>query len=714
MNLAEALDVLPELTTVTKIKRIFRVDPRLVGREHVEEGQRIYLCHLPGSSSLFRLTPEQWRLVHLFDGQRSYQEISDLFLAETGIQLEADDTKTFAEMMEESNFWYQTPHEKNIALMQKLRARRKKEKKARAGDLAHITVAHFDADTLVEKAHRYLRFVFTPWFTALTLAFFAFMTYVFIAHWSEIGSDSLQYYTFTTKSAADLAEFWILFLIMAFFHESAHAICCKHYGGGVHATGFHLIYLTPAFFVDVTEAWVYTNRIQRLVTMLAGIWTELIVCSAATVVWWGTPPGGPIHDLAYKVMLITGVAVVLMNLNPLIKLDGYYIMSEALGIEEIKERSTSLVTGWVQRHILRLPVEVPYVRPLRRWFFVPYAIISGIYSYLLLYTVARFAGNVFRHYSPEWAFIPTLLLAFLIFKSRLLKLGKTMQTVYEAKGKSIPRQLTPVWTAILALIVVLLLFVPYLQDTVEARFILEPTQRAVVRSEVPGTVVEVLVHEGQDIDRDTTLLRLRNLDLESQKARIQADVELAHFRDTQVQIQNSRTVGTEKELMRDQEKSELLAQQLRQLELRSPIAGRVVSPRPADLLGSHLAAGATAMEIADLSSVRARLYVMESEIRDIRVGQTTKLRPDSAFRSIAGVVGQIASASSESEFGLEPQSKYKGLTPPRYYAVMVEESNTEGKLMEGMIGTAKIYTVRRSFATRAWRIADDFVRRKLW
>jgi len=120
------------------------------------------------------------------------------------------------------------------------------------------------------------------------------------------------------------------------------------------------------------------------------------------------------------------------------------------------------------------------------------------------------------------------------------------------------------------------------------------------------------------------------------------------------------------------------------------------------------------MEIADLSSVRARLYVMESEIRDIRVGQTTKLRPDSAFRSIAGVVGQIASASSESEFGLEPQSKYKGLTPPRYYAVMVEESNTEGKLMEGMIGTAKIYTVRRSFATRAWRIADDFVRRKLW
>jgi putative peptide zinc metalloprotease protein len=718
MNLAEALDVLPEITTPTRSNRIFKIDPRLVGREHIEEGAPMFLAHVPGSTNIFRLTPEQWKLTHLFDGQRSYAEIAELFLAETAIQLSAEDIRSFAEMMQDSNFWYQSPQEQNIALMQKLRARRKKQKKSRAGDVAHIVVAHWDADVLVDIGHRNLQFFYTPWFTALTLVFFAFMGYIFFTHWSQIGADTLEYYTFTDKSAADLAEFWVLFLIMAFFHESAHALTCKHYGGGVHSTGFHLIYLTPAFFVDVTEAWVYANRFQRVVTMLAGIWTELIICAAATVVWWGTPPGGPIHDLAYKIILITGVAVVLMNLNPLIELDGYYILSETLGIDEIKPRATALVSGWVQKHIFRLPVEVTYVRPRLRWFFVPYAILSGVYSYLLLYAAARFVGNVFRHYSPEWAFLPTIMVAVLIFKSRLLKLGKFMRTVYTAKRDLLLRSplvsSTPARIALLTILLVALLGIPYLPSTVSARFILEPAQRAVVRAEVSGTVVEVLVHEGQKVDRDSPLLRLRNLDLESQQALMEADLQLSRSRNTDAHMHYAGTGGMEQEFQRDRQKSQLLEKELTQLQLRSPIAGSVVSSRPADLLGSHLNAGATAVEIADLSSLRARLYVPESEMRDVRSGQAVTVRMDSCFRSISGVVGEIALASSEIEPGLEPKSEYKGLLAPRYYAVMVQEPNFEGNLMYGMTGTAKIYTVRRSIVGVVWKAASDFVRRKLW
>lgn len=719
MNLAEALDVLPEITTPTRSQRICKMDPQLVGREHIEEGVPMILAHVPGSTNIFRLTPEQWKLAHLFDGQRSYAEIAELFLAENSIQVSAEDVRTFAEMMQDSDFWYQSPQEKNIALMQKLRERRKKEKKARAGDVAHITVAHWDADIWIDAATRKLRFIYTPWFTVLTLAFFAFMVYIFVTHWSQIGVDTLEYYTFTDKSAADVAEFWILFFIMAFFHEGSHAVTCKHYGGGVHSTGFHLIYLTPAFFVDVTEAWVYANRFQRVVTMMAGIWTELIICAAATVVWWGTPPGGAIHDLAYKVILITGVAVVLMNLNPLIKLDGYYVLSEIVGVDEIKERSTALMSGWVQNRIFRLPVEVPYVRPRLRWFFVPYAILSGIYSYLLLYAAARFVGNICRHYSPEWAFLPTIAVAFLIFKSRLIKLGKFMKTVYTDKRdrllrSSWARYMTPAPAAVLGIVLFALLGVPFLRDTVRARFILEPVQRAVVRAEVPGTVVEVLVHEGQKVERGSQLLRLRNLDLESQQALMEADLQLARSRNTEAQMHYTAVGGMEQEFQRDRQQSQLLIQEVSRLQLRSPIAGSVVSSRPADLLGSHLNAGATAVEIADLSSLRARLYVPESEMREVRPGQTVSLRPDSSFRSISGAVGEIAVASSEIEPGLEPKSEYKGLAAPRYYPVTVPEPNSEGKLMYGMTGTAKIYTVRRSIAGMAWRTASDFVRRKLW
>jgi putative peptide zinc metalloprotease protein len=714
MNLAEALDVLPEITTPTRSKRIFKMDPALVGREHIEEEGPVILAHVPGSVELFRLTLDQWKLAQLFDGQRSYEEIAEVFQAENQMQLGVDDVRNFAEMMEDGKFWYQSPHEKNVALMQKLRERRKKEKKARAGDVAHIVVAHWDADIWVEAAQRHLEFIFTPWFTGLTLALFAFVAYIFFTNWSQVGTDTLQYYTFTNKTAGDIAEFWILFLFMAFFHESAHAITCKHYGGGVHRTGFHLIYLTPAFFVDVTEVWVYANRFQRVVTALAGIWTELTICSVATIVWWGTPPGGFVHDLAYKVVLIAGVAVVIMNLNPLIKLDGYYVLSETLGIDEIKERSTALVMSGIQKYIFRLPVEVRYVRPALRLFFVPYAILSGLYSYLLLYAVARFAGNVFRHYSPDWAFVPTIVLASLIFKSRIIKLGKFMGMFYKVKSRQLARSITPARIAFLTIALIALLGIPYFRETVRARFILEPTQRAVVRAEVPGTVVEVFVHEGQTVDRNGPLLRLRNLDLESEQALADATVQTSLSRNTEAQMRYANTVGLGEELQRDKQRSELLVRENSQLQVRSPIAGRLVSPRPEDLLGSHLNAGATAVEIADLSSLRARLYVPESGIREMRPGQAVTLRLDSSFRSFSGVVGEIAMASSEMEPGLEPKTEYKGLVAPRYYAVTVQEPNSEGKLMYGMTGTAKIYTARRSLAGLAWRTTRDFVRRKLW
>jgi multidrug efflux pump subunit AcrA (membrane-fusion protein) len=261
---------------------------------------------------------------------------------------------------------------------------------------------------------------------------------------------------------------------------------------------------------------------------------------------------------------------------------------------------------------------------------------------------------------------------------------------------------------------IIVLVIPFLPETVQARFILEPVQRAVVRAEVPGTVVDVFVHEGQKVDRDSPLLRLRNLDLESQQARIDADLQLARARNTDAELRYTVAAGAEQEFQQARQKSQLLTREVGQLQLRSPIAGRVVSPRPEDLLGSRLNAGGAAVEIADLSSLRARLYVPESEMRGVHLGQTVSLHLDSTFRSLSGVVGEIALVSSEIELGLEPKSQYKGLVPPHYYAVTVQRPNSEGILMDGMTGTAKIDTGRQSIAGLAWRSASDFVRRKIW
>ena len=148
----------------------------------------------------------------------------------------------------------------------------------------------------------------------------------------------------------------------------------------------------------------------------------------------------------------------------------------------------------------------------------------------------------------------------------------------------------------------------------------------------------------------------------------------------------------------------------------SPTRNRepVTSVRPANLLGSRLLPGDNVAEVADLSSIRARLFVSDSAMRDVRLGQSVNLRPDSLFSSLGGTVDEIAPASSEMESGLQAKEAYKGLAPPQYFVLTVVLPNAAGDLRYGMTGTAKVYVRRGSVVGLVWRLAGDFVRRKLW
>jgi putative peptide zinc metalloprotease protein len=446
MNLAEVLNVaLPELPAHRIGKSYPRLHPKLIARERVKDGLPVVAAMVPGGeASVFFFTPEQWKLMAFFDGEHSYREVAEVFTRETGVACSEEDAHNFADQLDEVGLFYKTAFDLKSTAGQKVtqdRWRRVRQKM----NVTQMTFSTWDPDNYLTRLHELIGFVYTKWFTLLTLGMFTIMALIFLRGWSEISRDTIEYYSFTHKGAADLAEFWLLFCGLGFFHESAHGLTCKHFGGGVHRMGFMLIYLSPAFFVDVTEVYVYGGKWQRIATVIAGIWVELMFCSVASIIWWGTPIGSPIHDFAYKVMLITGVAVVLMNLNPLIKLDGYYLLGELVGDSTLKESSTEYLSSWVKRNLFGMPVEVPYLRPRRRWLLAGYAIISGLYSYLILFVVVGFAYNICLRISPQWAFVPALALALLIFRSRLRSLVRFMKDQYLDKRQSWSAWWTAPW-----------------------------------------------------------------------------------------------------------------------------------------------------------------------------------------------------------------------------------------------------------------------------
>jgi len=665
-----------------------------------------------GANQLYRFTPQQWELMQLFNGERSYVDVANTFKARTGIYFSAESIQEYVSGLEE--IWYTSPQEPNVMAAQKGAEERHKRSAKKWEDITTITVGHWDPDTYLTRLHEKINFVYSGWFTLLTLALFSVMAWIFIGHWSEIGTDTWKYYNFTEKGLGDIVEFWLLFCFLGFFHESAHGLTCKHFGGAVHKMGFLLYYLEPCFFVDVTEVYVYAGKWARIATSIAGIWVELIFCSAASIVWWGTPAGTPVHDFAYKIMLITGVGVAVINLDPLIKLDGYYILCELVGIIGLKEESTGFVSSWVKRHLFGLPVEVEFVPRRRRWLFAVYAILSGIYSYTLLYVVVSFSYNVFRKYSPEWAFVPAGFLALLIFKSRIRGVVRFMKIFYLDKKERARKWLLTPRGVFAGALSALFLFAPIWPETRTGRFNLEPVRKAAIHAAVAGQVVSVFPSEAQFVSAGDPLVRLRNLNLEGMAAQVASQLQVASLRAEQARLRYADYSRAEQERESLRQQSAQLVSQLSALQPVSPISGVVITPRPADLAGSYVEAGALLLEVADVSVLRARIYLPEFDLRDVRAGDLVSLKMDSSFEPLRARVAEVAPSASGMEAGLAPVEGYKGLTGMDFYGVTALVPNPDGQLRAGISGTAKVRIAQRSLAGLAGKQVRDFVDRKIW
>ena len=120
MNLTRVLDVaLPDIPARMISQNAPRLPPDIVWKEHVEEGKPIVRVLVPSQEAMFRFPPANWELAQLFDGDRSFEDIAQLYSGQTGAEYSADEVREFAAGLEAAEFWYKTPQERNILLMQK-------------------------------------------------------------------------------------------------------------------------------------------------------------------------------------------------------------------------------------------------------------------------------------------------------------------------------------------------------------------------------------------------------------------------------------------------------------------------------------------------------------------------------------------------------------------------------------------------------------------
>jgi len=721
MNLSEALDAaLPEIPK-SRLSRVHppRLDPNLIVRDDLLDGEPVVAIMQRGKGNFFRFQPAQWQLAQYFDGIRTYDEIAAQFTADTGALLTGRDVEGFAANLDEADFWYKTPQEKNMAYSARLTAQRNRRAHRKSKiNLAHISFSGWDPDrylTWVDKLAG--RYIYSSWSLLAVLVLFAFEAVFFVNRWSLLGPDIPLFFNFTHKSFADIVEFWLLLFGLGFIHETAHGLTCKHYGGEVHSMGLMFLYLTPAFFVDVTETWISATKVQRLATIIAGIWIEMTICGFAMIVWTNTPPGGFLHDFTYKIILITGVAVIVMNLNPLLKLDGYYFLTEMIGVPDLKERSTAFVIGWFQRFILRLPVEVPAIPRRRAPLFVLYAVISGGYSYLLLYAFLRFSWNVTSKLLAEFALLPVGMIAFYMFRGRLRLLRGLLGEVWRRHfvgGAGSGRRVVA-WPIAAAVGLLIALFAPIWRIQENAWFVVETPNPATVHAAAPGRVDAVFVREGQAVKAGQPLLRMVSRDVSSLASSAEAARGAARYDAFEAELAGKsigqaaagqeaamRAIG----IARDAQKALLVT---------APEDGVILTHDPGALLDRQMASGEALLVLAGQPGRDVvRLFLPAGALSRVQPGAEVGLDVPGRFAILRLRLGPIDGEAVSLPPGLVAHQDYKGVILPVLYAARTGLPEGAGDLPLGMAGLAKVYGPRRSLVGRMVSVALNLVRAHVW
>lgn len=415
----------------------------------------------------------------------------------------------------------------------------------------------FDPDRLFDRLVHRVRLCFTPQFLVLSAALIVFATGLTVVGWSDIRADLSRLYRLSS-----IPLFLLISLGLATAHEFAHGLTCKRFGGEVHELGFLLIYFTPSFYTNVSDAWLFPEKSKRLWVGFAGPYFELFLWALATVAWRVTDVDTWINYAALLMMTLSGVKT-LFNLNPFIKLDGYYLLSDYLELPNLRKRAFRYV-GSLGKRLAGVGEQiVTEVSPRERWVYLAYGLVGSVTSLSVLGYVVVTAGSYLIDTHQSWALLVFAGLSGTKSRRKLRKLfgGRTRPDDPEDDGDigadavetaappengasapgapHAPRTPRPRWSPrvkwiALGVAAVAAAAFGRLQLRIGGPVTVLPEQNADVRAQVDGFVDEILVDEGDTVHAGDLFARLSNPATVAELRKTEASIE-----DTRAQLKKA-------------------------------------------------------------------------------------------------------------------------------------------------------------------------------
>ena len=490
------------------------------------QGRDYWVVKDPLTLKYFRFEEEEFRLLKMLDGETSPDQIKRRFDYDFAPQkITMQELYQFVGMLFRSSLLVSDSPNQGIELKKRSDKASASGWKQKLTNILSIRFRGFDPDRMLTALNPFTAWFFTwPVFVAmLTLGIGA------------VGLIFAQFDTFQAKlpSFQEFFEaknwFWLA-LVMAMTkvaHEFGHGLACKRFGGQCHEAGVMLLVLTPCLYMNVSDSWLLKSKWQRAFIAAAGMYVELIIASIAVFIWWFSQPG-MVNQLALNVIFVSSVSTLLFNANPLLRYDGYYILSDLLEIPNLRSKATTILQRFFGRHLLGMEAAAdPFLPRRHQWLFGLYSVAAALYRWLITFSIFWFVYRVLEPYGFK---VVGQMIAMMALYGLI-----GMPLVAAWKFFSVPGRWGAVKQARLAisaltltLIIGAILMIP-IPHHVYCSFRMQFQDAANVYVDVPGTLVDIYAYPNQPqlVSKGQPLAVLENAELERQITQLKTKVDIA-------------------------------------------------------------------------------------------------------------------------------------------------------------------------------------------
>ncbi len=506
--------------------------------------------------------------------------------------------------------------------------------------------------------------LFSGWLLAALMAMLVGCVLMLTQRWPELVADFIALQSGLRGDRLLLAA--VLLMAIKAMHEFGHALACRTVGADCREMGVFFFFGAPCMYCDVSDAWRVPNRSKRILVSAAGMIAELAIATVACVVWYANIVPW-VQSIALQVMLCCSVVTILINANPLLRYDGYYILSDALSIPNLAEQSRE---AWSQLWRNWLFGNMRSDSVFRQTALACYHLASSCYRWFLL-AVVVWGGNqwMFHRRLGGFGAILTLVVAAAIFAN--LGLGLKSSFSFRYRAEPIRWFRLGFWLLVFALLIWIggtwrfthLLF---------ARGVIESAEQVTLYAR-HSAIVSRAMEDGSPVPYGSTVVSMESTELELKRIQSHGDLNEAKVRLRQAAnrsvddpVASRQLAELEKSVLSIEERVEKLVQETNELQIQSTVQGefrdRISARGQSDLsgrsFGQRMRLGTLAYdrpfvergeslgEIVLSSRLRLSTFVNELVIDKCKVGANVKLRLD----QMPGVTmqGRVVSISSES------------------------------------------------------------------